>query len=90
MVWDCSPHGHMASSLGERWGNFPFRKRAAYLPMKVCPVSNLISVEVSAQDALALVGWSSLEQVSSVLQPFLWAWRMGCNFPSGGKEHPVQ
>ena len=39
--------------------------------MKVCPVANLISVEVLAQGALALVGWSSLEWVSSVLQPFL-------------------
>ena len=90
MVWDCSPHGHTASCSGERWGNFPFRKWAAYLPVKVCPVANLISVEVSAWDALALVGWSSLDQVSLVLQPFLWAWRMGCNFLSGGKEHAVQ
>ena len=80
----------MVSSLGERWGNFPFRKQAVYSPVKACPVANLISVEVSAQDALALVGWSSLDWVSLVLQPFLWAWRMGCNLLSGGEEHAVR
>ena len=89
MVWDCSLHGYVVSSLGERWGNFPFRKQAVYLPMKACPVANLISMEVLAWDALGLVGWSSLEWVSLVLQPFLCAWRMGCNFPSGGKVHAV-
>ena len=90
MVWDRPPHGHAASSSGERWGIFPLRKRAAYSPVKACPVANLISVEVSARVALDLVGWSFLEWVSSVLQPFLWAWRMGCNFPSGGEEHAVR
>ena len=57
--------------------------------MKVCPVANLISVEVLALDALALAGWSSLEWVSLMLQPILWAWRMGCSFPSGGEVHAV-